>query len=177
MLGWSYPIDKHTPGGMEPFYCPMGSAGRSVSWSNPGQPPLALVPGCDVGSFLPSVPKMVKASPPKKVFPAFQLHLNCKVLLRSSACWAAKLCPGALLNFRGEKMSNSLGVQSTNCLCGDTLRLWCLFQCFVLNPISIPNRKKISVEFLFLLNRFASSPLAVPDSHPTKPVVYGAAPV
>lgn len=39
MLGWSNPTDKHTPGGEEPFYCPMVSAGRSISWSNPGQPP------------------------------------------------------------------------------------------------------------------------------------------
>lgn len=48
-------------------------------------------------------------------------------------------------------MNNILGVPSTNCLCGDTLRLWHLFECFVLNPISIPNRKKMSVKFLFLL--------------------------
>lgn len=139
-------------------------------------------PGWHVGSLMPSVPKMVKASPPKKCsFP--QLYPNCKVLLQLSACWAAKLCSGALLNFRGEQMSNIFGIPSTKLPLWRFLKAMASFQVFCSQAPSFHSKQKeyfceVSVplkQICFLIHTCIV--LALPDSHPTKPVVYGAAPV
>lgn len=135
-------------------------------------------PGCDVGSLLPPIPKMVKISPPKNAL-SHSCTQTAGFYCRPSACWAAELCSEALLNFRGEKMSNILGISSTKTAFVEIPQGSGISPSVCSQPHFHSIQKEIFCDVSVPLTRICflihtSNALALPDSHPTKPVVHGA---